>query len=368
MKKIIFVLPTLQGGGAEKVISSLALSFDKKKYIIYILVFNLSKQIYLKKKKIRIINLKANKIRSGVFKFIKFINKIKPDVIMSTVSHLNLMISLIKFFLPKKTKLVARESNFLSKNLELQSNSVIMRFFYKLFYNNFDLSLVFSNSHKKDIIENTNLKKKKIKILHNPVDFNLISKLSQKKINNKYKKFFLNNSKKFIFVGSLSFQKGIDIFIEILNKCKNKNFIYNIIGNGSELQSLKKLVREKKLQNNINFIPYQSNPFPYIALSDAYVMSSRFEGMSNIVLETLVLKKPIVFFDGIGASTQLLKKMKNAYLLKKDIKNFSEKFIDSKRLRNSKSSNISYLKKFSIQNVVKSYEKTIDDLLKKDKV
>lgn len=160
MKKIIFVIPTLQGGGAEKVLSSLALNFNKKKYITYILVFNLSKQIYLKKKNIKIINLKANKIRSGVFNLIKFINQIKPDVVISTVSHLNLMISLIKFFLPKKTKLVARESNFLSENIKFQSYPGIMRLFYKLFYNNLDLSLVFSKSHKKDIFKNTNIEKK----------------------------------------------------------------------------------------------------------------------------------------------------------------------------------------------------------------
>ena len=155
------------------------------------------------------------------------------------------MISLIKFFLPKKTKLVARESNFVSKNLEYQSNPIIMKFFYKLFYNNIDLSLVFSKSHKKDISIHTNIEDKKIKILHNPIDFHSILKLSQKKINYKYKKFFFNKLKKFIFVGSLSFQKGIDIFIKILNKCKNKNFIYNIIGNGSEFCSLKDLVKKK---------------------------------------------------------------------------------------------------------------------------
>ena len=49
MKKIFFVIPTLQGGGAEKVISNLVLNLDKKKYKISVVVFDLSKQIYLKK-------------------------------------------------------------------------------------------------------------------------------------------------------------------------------------------------------------------------------------------------------------------------------------------------------------------------------
>ena len=294
-KKIIFALPTLQGGGAEKVISSLALNLDSNKYEVIIVVFDLSRQKYLKNKKIKIFNLKNKKISWGIYSFINCIKKIQPDVIISSVGHLNLMISLIKFLLPKKTKLIARESNFLSKNIKLQSNSIFMTILYKIFYNNLDLSIVFSRTHKKDMLSSSNIDKSKVKILFNPIDFNLIKKLSKQKIDNRYKKYFFNNSRKFIFVGSLSFQKGIDIFIRILDKCKNRNFIYNIIGEGSEFLHLKKLVKEKDLSKKINFIPYQINPFPYIVQSDALIMSSRFEGMPNIVLETLTLNKQIIF-------------------------------------------------------------------------
>ena len=61
MKKIVFTIPTLQGGGAEKVISNIVLNLDKKKYDVSIVVFDLSKQIYLKHKNIKIINLKTKK-------------------------------------------------------------------------------------------------------------------------------------------------------------------------------------------------------------------------------------------------------------------------------------------------------------------
>ena len=50
MKKVLFVIPTLQGGGAENVISKLVLNLDKNKYKVSVVVFDLSKQIYLKQK------------------------------------------------------------------------------------------------------------------------------------------------------------------------------------------------------------------------------------------------------------------------------------------------------------------------------
>ena len=68
------------------------------------------------------------------------------------------------------------------------------------FYNNVDISLVFSRKHKIDIIKNTNINEKKIKIINNPVNVNLIKKLSRKKILDKYKKFFVKKTQQNLFM------------------------------------------------------------------------------------------------------------------------------------------------------------------------
>ena len=189
-----------------------------------------------------------------------------------------------------------RESNFISQNINLQSTLNLFKLLYKIFYNNVDICLVFSKTHKMDILQNTNIKKNKIKIIENPVNVKLIQELSKKKISKKHKKFIEKKKLiKLIYVGSLSYQKGLDILINSLSYLDKSKFILNIIGQGSEKKRLEELVFEKKLNNNINFLPYLENPFPLIINSDAYVMFSRFEGMSNIVLEVLALNKPIIF-------------------------------------------------------------------------
>ena len=101
-KKIIFVLPTLQGGGAEKVVSSIALKLNKKKYDIQIIVFDLTAQKYLKNQNIKIHNLRCKKISQGFFRFIKVIYQSNPDVLISSISHLNVFVSLLRIFLPSK--------------------------------------------------------------------------------------------------------------------------------------------------------------------------------------------------------------------------------------------------------------------------
>jgi len=364
MKKIFFVIPTLQGGGAEKVISNLALNLNKKKYKVSVVVFDLSKQIYLRNKNIKIFHLGNKKITLGIYTFLKVINENKPDVIISTVSHLNLYISILKYFIPKKTKVIVRESNFISQNIYLQARSTLFKILYRIFYNNVDCSLVFSKKHKIDILKNTNIKEHKIKIIGNPVNVNLIQKLSKKKVLTKYKKFLVKkNIIKFIYVGSLSYQKGLDILINSLAYLNRSKFILNIVGKGSEKRRLKELVLEKKLNNNINFLPYLKNPFPLIKNSDVYVMFSRFEGMSNITLEVLALNKPIIYLNNPGASTEILKNVNSSFLINSNEPLKIAKKIKMFRSKNTHLSNRKILKKFDIKEIIKKYESMIDDII-----
>ncbi len=360
-KKIVFVMPNLSGGGAEKAMSQLAENLNRNKYQIIFIIFDKHNQIYLKKTKIKIIKLDKQKISYGIFKFISSIKKINPEIIISSVSHLNLFISLIKFALPKKTKLILRESNFISNTLRLQDKSFIMRIFYNFFYNNCDKCLAFSKNHKKDILKNTNMDKHKIVIIPNLVNTKIIKKLSKYKIEKKYKKYFKNKTKKFIIVGSLSYQKGIDIILNSLKYCK-KNFLVNILGEGSEYLKLKKIIYSNNLAKKVNIIPFKKNPFPFIKISDFLILSSRFEGMSNVVLETLSLDKQIIYFNNPGASTDLLKKISKNLMLRSAKKKYIANVLDNIKVIN-KNSNEQILKKFQIKVITRKYEKIIDDLL-----
>ena len=360
-KKIVFVMPNLSGGGAEKAMSQLAINLNHGKYEIFFIIFDHNNQVFLKKSKIKIIKLRKKKISSGIFHFINTIKKIKPDIIISSVSHLNLFISLIRFLLPKKIKLILRESNFISNVLEFQKKSFIMRIIYKFFYNNCDRCLVFSKNHKADVLKNTNIEKNKIIIISNPVNIKKIIKHSKYKINKKYKKFFNKKIKKFIIIGSLSYQKGIDIILKSLKYCK-KDFFLHIVGQGSEYLNLKKIIHSDRLSNQVKIIPFQKNPYPLMRMSDFLILSSRFEGMSNVALEALSLDKPIIYFNNPGASTDVLKKTFNNLMLKSYKKKYVAKVLDNIEIIDKKS-NISFLKKFEINVISKKYEKMIDDLL-----
>ena len=279
-----------------------------------------------------------------------------------------MLIALIRFALPKRIKLIFRDNNFISNTLDFQKKALFMRIIYKLFYNNCDRCLVFSKKHEIDLLKNTNINRNKIIQVPNPLDISIIRNHAKKQIPKKYTKYFRKKNKNFIIVGSLSYQKGIDIILKSL-KFFNKNIFLNIIGQGSEFSELKKIIKQEKINNKVNIIPFQKNPHSFIKNSDFLILSSRFEGMSNVVLETLCINKPIIYFDNPGASTDILKNTNNNFLLKFSNKKYIANKLNNIKIKKTKS-NRSITKKFEVSKIIKKYEKIINDLFseKKNKI
>jgi len=67
-----------------------------------------------------------------------------------------------------------------------------------------------------------------------------------------------------------------------------------IIGKGKNFEDIRLFIENKRLEKFIKLIEYEKNPFPYIKLSDVFVLSSKFEGLPNVLLEAAYLKKPII--------------------------------------------------------------------------
>lgn len=70
-----------------------------------------------------------------------------------------------------------------------------------------------------------------------------------------------------------------------------------VIGNGTQKEQLIQLAKDTGITNNILFLDYQSDPYPFIAHSDIMVMTSMFESFGLVLIEAFALKVPVVAFD-----------------------------------------------------------------------
>ena len=107
--------------------------------------------------------------------------------------------------------------------------------------------------------------------------------------------------------GRLVPQKGFDRLVEACHRLAQAGFSFHlwILGEGPEGRKLEVLVRERGLQDRITFLGHQENPYPYMRAADWMVCSSRSEGHSTVISESLILGIPVVSTLCSGVREQL---------------------------------------------------------------
>lgn len=110
-----------------------------------------------------------------------------------------------------------------------------------------------------------------------------------------------------IFVGRLVKEKALHIAIEALELLlkKNINARLYLVGEGNKRPELQKMVQEKNIEEKVEFLGVQSNPYPLVKAADLFLMTSVFEGKSIALEEAKILKKPIVITNFSTASEQI---------------------------------------------------------------
>ena len=156
-------------------------------------------------------------------------------------------------------------------------------------------------SADKVIVNSLEFKKKfktKFKIhaecIYNPLNKKEIIRKSKIKNKIKFDKKKLN----LINVGRYTDQKDQLTLLKAVNRIKEKiNFNLLLVGSGVEKENLNKYINENNLSKQVKLIDFQNNPFNLIKSSDVFILTSLYEGLPNVLLESQVLKKFIISSD-----------------------------------------------------------------------
>ena len=275
MKTILFILPDLNQGGAERVITTLCNELDRSKFCPKLVLFK-KEGYYLNhlKSDVEIIELNISRIRYSIFKIIPLIKKLKPEIVFTGWGEISAFLSpLIPFF--SKTKFITRETNVVSKHVTRKE----ILFFYR-FYTNFHQIIAQSDDMKKDLIENFKINPSKIIKINNPVDFEMINELKDEIIEQDYNKSYI----KIVSIGNLSQRKGFDLLLNVFQYLKNEPIKLTIFGDGRDKAELLQQKSDLQLEN-VSFFGKVNNPFPFVKQADLFILSSRYEGFPNVLLE-----------------------------------------------------------------------------------
>ena len=266
----------METGGAERIVMTLANHLPREKFEPKIMLLRKDGG-YLRyvKDDVEIIDLNTERIRHSIRPILKEIRKRKPDIVFSGFGEVNAYLSLfIKLF--PKTKFIARETNVVSEHVTRKE----IKFFYK-FYNSYRNIICQSDDMAQDLLKNFDIKSNKIVKINNPVDFDFID---DKLKSSQRPESFKQNFKNVVAIGNLSSRKGFDNLLKVFSRLKNENILLHILGDGRDKEMLHEM-KELLGLKNVTFHGRQENPYQFLKFADLFVLSSRYEGFPNVLLE-----------------------------------------------------------------------------------
>ena len=305
--KIIFIIPSLHTGGSERVILHLVNNFDRNRFDIELLV--LKKEGALLKlipDDIRVVYFDFTRTAHAILPILFHIRKTKPDIVFSTLGHVNLSIALMKFLLPRTSFLVARESNIISMLNKGERYPRLFDFLFKTVYKGFHCIICQSQDMKRDLVENFGLDEKKITVINNPVDFRMMPER---------KNDIKTDEIKLISVGQLRPQKGYERVIEALASC-DAEFTYNIIG-GGPTEKLQALIDKLGMNGKIKLLGQIASPYNELSSSSCMLLGSYFEGFPNVVVEANACGIPVIAFRAPGGQNEIIIHGQNGWFIDK---------------------------------------------------
>ena len=285
--KIIHIIDSDSGGGAEKLVSFIQENFETNQKVVTL------KKLSEKNKfnsNYSSLNIKFESLWSiilATFELIKILFKIKDR--RNLVLHSHLGKSLYTTFLPSilfGINHIHTEHNTYNRR---RSKSYLYPLEY-LIYNSLKHIICISESTKFELLSYMpSIKFNKISVIENG------TKLYKYKIRD-----FTKKKLNILILGSLTFKKGIDLLIEILPSLSNKINQVKIIGSGPEKKKLVDLTKKLSLESIIKFIPFTDDPSTHIYESDIGVIPSRWEGFGLVAAEMRSSGLPILISDTPG--------------------------------------------------------------------
>lgn len=314
-KRVLFVINSLWGGGAEKVFQTLLCNLDKDKYDVTVYSVNQARiAAPYPTDGVKYRYLFGQLAKSGLGRFKqRLINKLKLTVYyhLSPSWFYRLFVRgrydvEAAFIEGYATRVVSGSTNKRSKKLawvhiDLEKNhwtdvAYRSRKEEESVYSRFDSVPVVSKSVYASM-KSLYPKLETLLVVHNPIDEKFICSQSAA-----FKAKFPSAAIKLVSIGRLESQKGYDRLLPIVKRLVDEGYDLSltILGDGSQRQSLESYIGANGLSERVSLLGFQSNPYPWLVGADLFVCSSRSEGYSTVVTEALILGLPVITTDCAG--------------------------------------------------------------------
>ena len=290
---ILILIASFQSGGAEKVLTSLANSLSAHRRVTLMVIDPhgpLEERIL---PGVRVVALDRKRARRAAGAILRAIRRSRPTVVMSSQTHINVLLAAMRILMPRGTCLVVREAELRTGR---SSGERMVRLAHRTVYRGVALVLATSTPMAEDLRRRV---RSDVEILHNPLDVGSMRHGAAPLLRHP------GPGRRFIHVGRFAPGKGAAEAVQAFAAIAQPDDHLSMVGDGPDLPIARAVVSRHGLEGQVHFHGFLPDPSPHLAGADLLVLPSRSEGMPNVALEALAVGTPVLATQDLVTLTDL---------------------------------------------------------------
>jgi glycosyltransferase involved in cell wall biosynthesis len=313
LTRVSFIINEMGGGGAERAVALLAGYLAGQGVAVQVITVQESVDAYQLDPRIQRRTLRSGRLSRGAGKVLglpvqaaelaRALRGWRPDVAVSFLPRSNIVHVMTRWFGNRNPVLVTEQAFSSERYRTGQLQDRVMRWLIRTFYPRADAVLP-SSLGVQGGLRPFGVEPERMRVVYNPIDVGEIQRSAQEPVEG----FNGDGVPTIITVGRHVEQKDHHTLLRAFAEVRRRTAVRLVLlGQGPLRPELEGLAAELGIQDSVLFAGWQSNPFAWLARSDLFVLSSRFEGFGNVLVEAMACGLPVVSTDCCSGPREILR-------------------------------------------------------------
>lgn len=306
--RIALFIPSLFGGGAERMMVNLAGGLAERGHPVDLLLIRAAGP-YLADvaDAVRVTELKARHVSASIPEVANYLRRERPLGLLSTLNHPNLAAIAAKHLARVATRVVVRQANTLSASTNGAARLLprVVRQLVRHAYRYADGIVAVSDGVASDLARVTRLPRERIEVIPNPVVTPRLFEAARQEPSHPW--FVPGGEPVVLAVGRLRKQKDFPTLLRAFDRVRRRRAARLVIlGEGADRPELEALIRTLGLDDAVSLPGFVPSPFPYMRRAAVFVLSSAWEGLPGALIQALACGAPVVATDCESGPREIL--------------------------------------------------------------
>jgi glycosyltransferase involved in cell wall biosynthesis len=295
--RVLFTIPSLEGGGAERVLTTLLIHLDRSRFEPHLVLVE-REGTYLPQVPPDVpVHDLGGRGPLAFWRLARLIRRLRPDTVFSSLTFYSTLVLLLRPVCPPGIRFVARENSLPTVHVPKMPYGWLRRRLYAPAHREADRVVCQTREMADDVVR-AGVRRERVVVLPNPLDTGAV------RARGEGPSPYPEGAEAVVAAGRLVPAKGFDLLLLAFARviAERPGAVLHLLGEGPERPALEARARSLGIARRVVFHGFLENPYPHLRHARVFVLPSRYEGFPNVVLETLALGTPVVAFDCPGGS------------------------------------------------------------------